>query len=147
MYRILLSITLLVTLFGCASSETKSVETPTSPETERKDVSTPKDEKANIFGKSDFVLGVGDVMDIYVYRHDDLSLKSVRIRPDGKISYPLIGSIHAGGLTITDLENRLTDELGRYIVNPKVVINPETISSQINPAGKRQSAKGIPEIW
>lgn len=67
-------------------------------------------------------LGVGDLLTIEVYDEPDLT-KEVRILNDGFISFPLLGSVKALGLTVTELEKELTRRLAeKYLVNPQVTV-------------------------
>jgi polysaccharide export outer membrane protein len=69
-----------------------------------------------------YKIGVGDLLDVQVYDEPDLSAE-VRVLTDGFISLPLVGSIHAGGLTVTDLEKAVTKIHGeRFLVNPQVTV-------------------------
>jgi len=74
-----------------------------------------------------YTLGPGDKIRVMVYEHQDLS-GSYNIDDSGRISMPLIRGIHAKGLTLPELEDRISDELARnFIVNPKVSIDIEEL--------------------
>lgn len=64
-------------------------------------------------------IGVGDVLEISVWRNSDLD-KNVIVRPDGVISYPLVGDLAVVGLTLTEIDDRLTKALTDYVRNPVV---------------------------
>lgn len=68
-----------------------------------------------------YVLGATDVVQVSVWRNEDLSI-SVPVRPDGKISVPLVGDVQASGRTPTDLANDIEERLARYIREPQVSI-------------------------
>ncbi|HSB97129.1 MAG TPA: XrtA/PEP-CTERM system exopolysaccharide export protein [Spongiibacteraceae bacterium] len=70
---------------------------------------------------NNYRIGVGDDLQIQVWRNDDLSAK-VPVRPDGKISSPLVGDIVAAGLTTQELSKAVTEKLGTYIRNPEVTV-------------------------
>ena len=74
-----------------------------------------------------YILGPEDVIEVLVWREDDLS-KEVTIRPDGKVSLPLIGDIQAAGLTTEYLKETITKRLKEFIDNPTVSV----IVAQIN---------------
>ncbi len=76
-----------------------------------------------------FIFGYGDELSINVWRNEDLS-STVAIDPDGNISLPLIGSIRAVGMTVPKLRDCISEEFGRYVVDPHVVINISNIKSQ-----------------
>jgi polysaccharide export outer membrane protein len=69
----------------------------------------------------DYVIGPQDLLVINVWRDPELS-RSVPVRPDGKISLPLIGEIVAGGLTPDKLRIEITKGLDAYIRNPQVTV-------------------------
>jgi polysaccharide export outer membrane protein len=67
-----------------------------------------------------YVLGPNDYVGVEVFGEDDLRT-SGRLNPEGNLSVPLLGSIHLGGLTLTQAASRLTELYGRdYLVNPKI---------------------------
>jgi polysaccharide export outer membrane protein len=70
---------------------------------------------------NNYRIGVGDDLQIQVWRNDDLSAR-VPVRPDGKISSPLVGDIVAAGLTTQELAKALTERLNTYIRNPEVTV-------------------------
>lgn len=78
----------------------------------------------------DYVIGAQDVLTIAVYDQVELSGKFT-VDPDGTLTFPLLGRIKAGGLTLRgledDLKNRLSDG---YIRNPQVSVAMETYRSQ-----------------
>lgn len=79
--------------------------------------------RAGVASDSDsYVIGPEDVLDIHVWREDNLSLKKVPVRIDGKISMPLVDDIHAAGLTPLQLKNALTDRLKGFVDNPTVTV-------------------------
>jgi polysaccharide biosynthesis/export protein len=69
----------------------------------------------------DYVIGPQDLLVINVWRDPELS-RSVPVRPDGKISLPLVGEVVAGGLTPDELRIQITKGLGPYIRNPQVTV-------------------------
>lgn len=78
---------------------------------------------------TEFILGVGDKIEIVVYRHDSLK-RTVQIDNSGKITYPLVGDIKANGLSIFQLRDRIRDGLAEYIVDPQVSVGIVSIQSQ-----------------
>lgn len=70
---------------------------------------------------NNYRIGVGDELQIQVWRNEELSAK-VPVRPDGKISSPLAGDIVAAGLTTQELAKTVTEKLGTYIRNPEVTV-------------------------
>jgi polysaccharide export outer membrane protein len=79
-----------------------------------------------------YYLDIGDVLDISVWQIPDLSRPEVIVRPDGKISFPLIGDIGAEGLTLTQLDNIITERLKTYIKAPEVSVMIRRFGGQSN---------------
>jgi polysaccharide biosynthesis/export protein len=75
-----------------------------------------------------YLLGSEDVIDVQVWKNADLS-KVVTVRPDGKISLPLLGDIQAGGLTPQQLSESIIEKLKEYYKEPPQV---SVIVQQIN---------------
>jgi polysaccharide export outer membrane protein len=69
----------------------------------------------------EYILGATDVVRVSVWRNADLNI-SVPVRPDGKISIPLIGDVQATGRTPEDLASDIESELSSYIREPQVSI-------------------------
>ncbi|MCC7211064.1 MAG: polysaccharide export protein [Candidatus Brocadia sp.] len=78
---------------------------------------------------SEFILGVGDEIDLTVYRHDDLN-KKVRISPDGTNTFPLIGAIQTKGTSIHYLRGKIKDALSVYLVDPQVSLEITSFRGQ-----------------
>lgn len=70
----------------------------------------------------DYVIGAGDSLSIFVYRNPDLSEGGVAVRPDGRISTPLIDDIVAAGKTPTQLAREIEKKLSKYIQDPNVTV-------------------------
>ena len=65
---------------------------------------------------TELTLGVGDVVSINVWGQENKELNTEpKIRPDGTITMPLVGDIKAAGLTPTQLKDKITQELGKYL--------------------------------
>ena len=69
----------------------------------------------------EYRLGAGDKLRIEVYKDEQLS-QSVQIRPDGKITLPLIGDMAATGLTPLELRDQIATQLKEYVTNPTVTV-------------------------
>jgi polysaccharide export outer membrane protein len=76
----------------------------------------------------EFVLGIEDKLSISVWKEPDL-IKSVSIRPDGKITFPLVGDVQAAGRTPRQLTADLSKLLGRFIKEPVVTVVVEEINN------------------
>jgi len=68
-----------------------------------------------------YLIGVDDEVQVNVWKHPDLSI-TVPVRPDGKISVPLIGEVLAGGRTPNDVAGEITTRLSEYIKQPNVAV-------------------------
>src|SRR5690349_21721199 len=77
----------------------------------------------------DFLLGPEDVLDIVVWKNEDLSQKGVVVRPDGKISMPLIGEVQANGRTANQLASQIASRLKEYKDNPVVTVGVKEVNS------------------
>jgi polysaccharide export outer membrane protein len=73
--------------------------------------------------RADYLLGEGDVVKVTVYQSPELSLE-LRIPASGSVSYPLLGDVTLGGLTVSQAERRLAEGLieGRFLKQPQVSI-------------------------
>ena len=76
-----------------------------------------------------YVIGAQDVLDINVWKEPDVS-RIVPVRPDGKISLPLLNDVQAAGLTPAQLATQLTENLKKYVTNPQVTVIVTVINSQ-----------------
>lgn len=77
---------------------------------------------------TEFLIGPEDVLVVTVWRNQELS-KDVIVRPDGKISLPLIGDITAAGLTAQELSKQVADRLAEYMSTPTVSVQVKEINS------------------
>jgi polysaccharide export outer membrane protein len=76
-----------------------------------------------------YMIGPEDVLDINVWKEPDMS-RSVPVRPDGKISLPLINDVQAAGSTPLQLASTVTDKLRKFLTDPQVTVIVTTINSQ-----------------
>ena len=76
---------------------------------------------------NDYIMCPGDQLQVVVYRHTDISspLNSSPyiVRPDGKVTFPLIGDIDVTGKTVTEFTRQLEASLAEYLVRPQVSVN------------------------
>ena len=83
----------------------------------------------------DYKIGPEDVLDISVWKNEELS-RTVPVRPDGKVSLPLVNDIQAAGLTPSRLRQELTRRLSEYVPSPEVaVIVREVHSAKVSVVG------------
>ena len=84
----------------------------------------------------EYLIGPDDVLAVNVWKENELS-EELPVRPDGKISLPLIGDVQASGLTPVQLQESIRTRLSIYLVNPTVtVIVKETRSHRFNVVGE-----------
>jgi polysaccharide export outer membrane protein len=74
-------------------------------------------------------LGPGDVIEISVWRNDDLN-KRVEISSTGAISFPLIGTVQIGGMSIFEVQDSIIEGLSEYLVDPQVGISVVSYKSK-----------------
>ena len=68
-----------------------------------------------------YLIGVDDQLQVTVWHNPDLSV-SVPVRPDGKITVPLIGDVEAGGKTTADVSTEISAKLSSFIRDPQVAV-------------------------
>lgn len=85
-------------------------------------------DEANRPVTKEFLLGPEDVVEVTVWRNQDLSRTTV-VRPDGMISLPLIGDVQASGLTAAQVADRIAKRLTEFKENPSVSVNVKEVNS------------------
>lgn len=76
----------------------------------------------------EYTIGVEDVLTVFVWKEEDLN-KTVIVRPDGKISFPLVSDIVAEGMTCEQLSEKIKEKLLVYIKEPNVTVIVDEINS------------------
>lgn len=137
MFRIHHSLTLVLlagmfVLTSCAGHEGlkaglyKAVDIPASPVVEKIQVSVatapPDPQPASL----DYQVGIGDVLNVSVYARPDLSTgagaKGSRVDGSGNIQLPLIGTVTAAGITVSDIRTTVETALRKFVQEPSVVV-------------------------
>ena len=77
----------------------------------------------------EYVIGPEDVLHIQVWKEADLTA-TLPVRPDGKISLPLLNDVQAAGLTPEQLKASVTEKLKKYIADPRVTVVVTAINSK-----------------
>jgi polysaccharide export outer membrane protein len=77
----------------------------------------------------DYVIGADDVLDVSVWKEQELT-RTLQVRPDGKISMPLLGDVQAAGLTPGQLGQSVSEKLKKYLTAPQVTVILTQINSQ-----------------
>jgi polysaccharide export outer membrane protein len=76
-----------------------------------------------------YKIGPQDVLKIDVWKEDQLT-RTVPVRPDGKITLPLLNDVQAAGLTPMELASAISEQLKKYINNPQVTVSVTEINSR-----------------
>jgi Periplasmic protein involved in polysaccharide export len=105
-FRLIAILLSLLALAACASGGPRSHSAP--PEAAAAPV-------------TDYLIGVDDEVQVTVWRNPDLGV-TVPVRPDGKISVPLIGDVVAGGRTPSEVAADIQERLGAYVRDPQVAV-------------------------
>jgi polysaccharide export outer membrane protein len=113
-----------VTLLGAASS----VAFAQAAQAEAK-TSTPPATAPAVPVSSDFVIGAEDVLGIVFWREPDFS-GDVAVRPDGRITLPLIGDLLAAGVTPAALRDQIQALATKYLMDPNVTVVVKQINSR-----------------
>ncbi|MEQ1800515.1 MAG: XrtA/PEP-CTERM system exopolysaccharide export protein [Gammaproteobacteria bacterium] len=126
-----LLVVLGTTLAGCQSSgSSKAVPVTTA--------ATPQ---------SEYVIGPGDTLQIFVWQHPEVSV-TIPVRPDGRVSTPLVEDVVAVGKTPTQLARDLEGQIGQFIRTPSVSVIVTnfvgTFSNQVRVVGQAASPQAIP---
>ncbi len=105
MFRILVAALVVTVLAACASGG-GTTDTP------------PVQQQAAV---EDYAIGVDDVVQVSVWRNPELGIE-VPVRPDGKISVPLVGDVMAGGRTPAEVAKDIQEKLSAYVRDPQVAV-------------------------
>lgn len=94
-----------------------------------------------------YLIGPGDSLSIFVWRNPELSAE-VPVRPDGRISIPLVEDVTAVGKTPTALARQLEARLAKYVTNPLVTVIPRSFvgpfAQQVRVIGEAATPKALP---
>ena len=83
-----------------------------------------------------YQIGPGDVLQISVWKEEGMD-QQILVRPDGEITFPLIGEVQAGGLTTRALSFALIEKLKKYIPHPSVTVSvTQAVSNKVYVIGK-----------
>jgi polysaccharide export outer membrane protein len=96
---------------------------------------------------ADYLIGPGDSLQIFVWRNPDLST-TVPVRPDGRISIPLVEDIESAGKTPTELARDIEQKLKKFVTDPVVTVIVSNFvgpfSQQIRVVGEASEPKAVP---
>jgi len=72
---------------------------------------------------SDYILNVGDAININIFGYPEMELKEITVRSDGKVSFPPIGDVMAKGLSPEQLSAAITERMKSYLNSPVITVN------------------------
>lgn len=128
---VLMGAALTGTLAGCQSSGTTK----------------PVADAAAATPQSEYVIGPGDTLQIFVWQHPEVSV-TIPVRPDGRISTPLVEDVVAVGKTPTQLSRDLEGQIGQFIRAPSVSVIVTsfvgTFNNQVRVVGQAAAPQAIP---
>lgn len=78
---------------------------------------------------ADYLIGADDIIDVNVWKEQELT-RTLQVRPDGKISMPLLNDVQAAGMTPAQLAQHITERLKKYLTAPQVTVMVTQINSQ-----------------
>ena len=131
-------------LLATASAQDANASKPARPDS--KTAAVPPLAVGTSGNSTDYRLAPGDKLRIEVYKDDKLS-QALQIRPDGKITMPLLGDVPAAGRTSTELRDAIGNSLKEYISNPVVtVIVVETTPQLVYITGEVNKPGALPLV-
>ncbi len=77
---------------------------------------------ASLTDDPDYVIGPEDVLNVNVWKEPEISVTAIPVRPDGKISLPLLHDVQAAGNTPTKLASIVSEQLRQFLTNPQVTV-------------------------
>lgn len=96
----------------------------------------------------EYIIGPLDELTIHVWRNPELSAEKIQVRPDGRITIPLVRDMPAVGKTATELQDDIRDQLVQYIEQPivSVIVNQfnSTFDQQIRVVGSTEQPASLP---
>src|SRR5215469_6454335 len=119
-----------LTLMGLVASASVWAQDPAKPATPAENKENNKTTSApQAEGNTDYKIGPQDVIRVDVWKEPDIS-RTIPVRPDGKISLPLLNDVQAAGLTSMQLAGLIRDGLTKYITSPQVTVTVTEINSR-----------------
>ncbi len=91
---------------------------------------SPTPPEPELFERDEYLIGASDVLRILVWKNPELSSDAVPVRPDGKISVPLLDDVQAAGLTTGELKEILTERFNEYVAAPDVTVIVVQVNSK-----------------
>ena len=111
------------------AAQTSNVASGSSEKSAESRADQPAAESAPAPANEDYVIGADDTLHISVWKEPDLT-ETLPVRPDGKISLPLLGDVPAAGMTPTELGDAIKQKLKKYIADPRVTVVVTAMNSR-----------------
>ena len=106
-----------------AAAATPAVEAATAPAPAPRVPAAPVVRSTTTVDMSkEYLIGPEDVLDVSIWKNCPELCRVVPVRPDGKVSLPLVNDVQAAGLTPMDLRRHLTEQLSEYLPSPEVSV-------------------------
>jgi polysaccharide export outer membrane protein len=125
----LLAAGMLAQTSDAVKSDTSKSEEAKSGEAKSGEAKNDKPAASVLVASTDYVIGADDTLHISVWKEPDLS-ETLPVRPDGKISMPLLNDVMAAGLTPLQLKESITEMLKKYIADPRVTVVVTAMNSR-----------------
>jgi len=106
-----------------------SLVCPQDPPAQKPDTSPKPAAVTSAVADADYKIGPQDVVRIDVWKEPDIS-RTIPVRPDGKVSLPLLNDVQASGLTAMQLAASLRESLAKYLTSPQVTVTVTEINSR-----------------
>jgi polysaccharide export outer membrane protein len=116
-------------LFAQASKSAPSQSTPAQTKPQTPPAPTAPAQPQGVPTPADYLIGSDDVLSVLFWSEKNLS-SDVVVRPDGKITLPLLNDVQASGLTPEQLRKSVMDGAARFVTDPNVTIVVKTINSR-----------------
>ena len=123
----LLLATMAFSPLALAQDSVKQASTPAS--SQKTDATSKTTSPVSTTTDAEYVIGPQDVVRIDVWKEPEMS-RTIPVRPDGKISLPLLNDMQASGLTALQLGKAIHDALTKYVTNPEVTVTVTEINSR-----------------
>ena len=128
-FEFVLVATVVCLTFTATGVPAQSTPSPAPPTSAAKPAATPPNVGAAVAVAPDFVVGPEDVLGILFWREMDMS-GDVTVRPDGRITLPLLGDLQAEGLRPDVLRDEIQKAATKYLTDPNVTVVVRTINSR-----------------
>jgi len=131
---------------GRASTQAAPAPPPAAAGPEQPAVAAPEKDAGVVVAGPDYVIGPEDGLSINVWKEAELTA-TLPVRPDGRISLPLLGDVQAAGMTPKELGDSITEKLKKFLADPRVTVVVTAINSKrIYLVGEVLHSGGLPML-